>query len=106
MKEWIKIGEFTKVNESKPTQVAIDGLDLVIYKLSGELFVINNSCPHQHAPVLAEGIREGYALTCPLHGWTFDLKSGKSTNGQSRLRKYDYRLDGDDIFIEINKDIF
>jgi len=106
MKEFIKIAEVSEIPERSAKHIELDGLDIAVYKISGELFVINNLCPHQHAPVLSEGILEGYNLTCPLHGWIFDLKTGESVNGQSKVKKFVHKIEGDDIFIEVNRDLF
>ncbi len=106
MKEFVKVAELKDIPERKGMQIAIDNLDLAIYKIDGELFVLNNLCPHQHAPVLAEGILEGYNLTCPIHGWIFNLKTCQSANGQSKLRKFKHKIEGGDILIEINRDLY
>jgi nitrite reductase/ring-hydroxylating ferredoxin subunit len=106
VKEFVKIAKMQDIPEKEGQRFDVDGLDIVVFKINGEIFVINNLCPHQHAPVLFEGGLNGYALSCPLHGWVFDLKSGQSSNGQSKLKKYPHKLDDEDILIEINKNLY
>lgn len=106
MTELVKIANLIDIPEKEGVQFDVDGLNVAVFKIDGEIFVINNLCPHQHAPVLFEGGLNGYALTCPLHGWIFDLKTGQSTNGQSKVKKYPHKFEGSDIFIEINKDLY
>ena len=106
LKEFVKIASLNDIPEKEGVHFDVDGLDIAIFKINGEIFVINNLCPHQHAPVLFEGDLKEYTLGCPLHGWIFDLRTGQSENGQSKLRKYPHKFEGDDIFIEINKDIY
>jgi len=40
-----------------------------------EIFAIVDRCPHRGGP-LAEGIVQGRAVACPLHGWVIDLATG------------------------------
>lgn len=40
-----------------------------------EVFAIDDSCPHKKGP-LSEGIVHGASVTCPLHNWVFDLRTG------------------------------
>lgn len=50
-------------------------------------------CPHQgtNIPELA---LEGGQLTCPKHGWVFDLASGACVkNGDAPLKRYETRID-------------
>jgi nitrite reductase/ring-hydroxylating ferredoxin subunit len=106
MKQFVKIASLKDIPEKVGVHFDVDGLDIAVFKIDGEIFVLNNLCPHQHAPVLFEGGLDGYALCCPLHGWIFDLKTGQSENGQSKVTKYNFKLNGDDVFIEINNDLY
>jgi nitrite reductase/ring-hydroxylating ferredoxin subunit len=46
----------------------------------------------------------GGEITCPMHGWTFDLASGKATIGGGRLKRYAVKVVGNDILIEVPND--
>jgi nitrite reductase/ring-hydroxylating ferredoxin subunit len=54
-----------------------------IINLKSELFCILNVCPHQGAP-LHKGIVdiEELNLSCMLHGWRFDLKTGECSSNR------------------------
>ena len=40
-----------------------------------DVFAVTDACPHKGGP-LSEGIVHGQSVTCPLHNWVFDLKTG------------------------------
>jgi nitrite reductase (NADH) small subunit len=40
-----------------------------------EVFALYDKCPHQGGP-LSQGIVHDRGVTCPLHGWKIDLRSG------------------------------
>jgi nitrite reductase/ring-hydroxylating ferredoxin subunit len=61
----------------------------------------NGQCPHAEGP-LHEGDVDGTILTCPWHGWTFDLESGACQEDDSIiLERYPVRIDGDDVFVTL-----
>jgi nitrite reductase (NADH) small subunit len=46
------------------------------------VFALVDRCPHKHGP-LSMGIVHGHAVTCPLHNWVIDLKSGEPTGADA-----------------------
>jgi nitrite reductase (NADH) small subunit len=63
----------------------------VFHTRGGEVFATQAACPHRGGP-LADGLLGGYTLICPLHSLKFDLKTGKSSNGECSLKTYAVRL--------------
>ena len=55
--------------------VIVDGLDVALFRRGDEIFAIGNECAHKGGN-LCDGRVEGDIVTCPLHGWEFDLRSG------------------------------
>ncbi len=54
--------------------------------------VFDSRCPHQ-ATDIPQLALDGDALTCPRHGWRFDVRSGACTaHGDRPLREWDCRL--------------
>ena len=67
----------------------------------GQVIATNGQCPHAEGP-LHEGDVDGTILTCPWHGWTFDLESGACQEDDSIiLERYPVRIDGDDVFVTL-----
>ena len=59
-----------------PTLVTVNGDGRVpLSARRDEIFAIGNECPHQGGN-LCDGWIEGEIVTCPLHGWEFDLRTG------------------------------
>ncbi len=49
---------------------------IVVCRVKGELFALEDNCSHADTP-LSEGRLRGYNLTCPLHGTSFDVRTGE-----------------------------
>lgn len=74
--------------------------EIAIFQSEGKFFAVSNICPHQHAPVIAEGIRSENIITCPMHGWSYDIETGKSTNGSGGLTCFELKIESDKIFVK------
>ena len=72
---WTKVSRVSEIEEGKSKIVAAGGKEIALFKISGAIYAIHNTCPHRGGP-LGEGYAEGLGVTCPWHAWTFDLKTG------------------------------
>jgi len=59
--------------------IELEGEEVAVFNVKGRLYGIANRCPHRGGP-LSRGKLEGKAVRCPLHGYLFDLKSGRCLN--------------------------
>lgn len=69
----------------RPQRSRVGELDVVVLSLKKSIVVIENRCPHQQADIFHQALVEDGAITCPLHGRTFDLASGECRNGAGRI---------------------
>nr|VFJ56326.1 MAG: Ferredoxin subunit of nitrite reductase or a ring-hydroxylating dioxygenase [Candidatus Kentron sp. DK]VFJ61454.1 MAG: Ferredoxin subunit of nitrite reductase or a ring-hydroxylating dioxygenase [Candidatus Kentron sp. DK] len=71
-----------------------DGRHLFVYSSGSDVRVYDSRCPHQvtDIPHLAA---DGLKLTCPKHGWTFDIKTGDCIEkGDHPLKNFDAKVEG------------
>lgn len=89
-----KLANVKDIKEGKPLIVKDqDGTEIALISLDGEIFAIENVCPHMEGPV-GEGELEGCLLTCPWHGWQFDVKTGACQNVEGEeVRKIPIRVE-------------
>jgi nitrite reductase (NADH) small subunit len=78
----------------------VNGEDVALFRRGDEIFAIGNECPHQGGS-LSDGLVEGDIVTCPLHGWEFDLRSGAcmTVPGES-VPRYRVTVEAGAIFLE------
>jgi nitrite reductase (NADH) small subunit len=99
------VGVKREFNDREPRNIAVGALNVVVVRIDEAVFAFENNCPHQHFSLLHQGVIEDCTLTCPMHGWTFDLRSGESTSGNGRLRGFEVRISEGSVWIENrNKD--
>lgn len=56
-------------------EVLAGGRSVVLARRAGRVVAVDGVCPHAGGP-LADGVLEGATITCPTHGWTFDVDTG------------------------------
>jgi nitrite reductase (NADH) small subunit len=56
-------------------------------------------CPHAGGP-LGDGGLNGSALTCPYHGWAFDVRDGSCVvDPNVRLATFEVWVRGDELYV-------
>jgi len=69
------ITQVSNIPPDRPLRVRAGERDLALFLLDGEVFALDDRCPHKGGP-LGEGHCENGQVFCPLHGWGFDIKTG------------------------------
>ena len=78
-----------------------DGDELAVYNVNGELYATENFCPHRGAP-LSEGFLCGHVIECGLHGWQFDVRTGRCLTLEEKIRTFPVTVENEVIRIEIS----
>jgi nitrite reductase (NADH) small subunit len=98
---WLRVASIRDLDRSGRLRVQREDLDILIATVGGVTYACDNTCAHQHFARLHCGMLNGCLLTCPMHGWTFDLRTGISATGEGRIATYPVSLRGDDILIAL-----
>ena len=78
----------------------VDGTTIAVANVGGTLYAINNTCLHRGGP-LGQGELEEKIVTCPWHGWQYDVTSGKvEMNPSVGVETYAVEVRGEDIFVD------
>ncbi len=78
------------------------GLEIALFSVEGTVHAVSNHCPHQLASTLHESLVEGGVITCPMHGWSFNLCTGAPVNAGGRLKKFPAEVKGSDVYVTID----
>lgn len=101
MVDWIPLGEEAEFVSGVQRRATAAGLILVI-RLEGRFYAFDPTCPHGGGD-LRRCEPDGATISCPLHGWTFDLsRRGYETHGFRGLRTYATRLREGRLFINFD----
>jgi nitrite reductase (NADH) small subunit len=90
-----RIGRAEDVPMLEGRSVTVGGRRIAVFRTPEGFRAIEGACPHAGGP-LADGIVADRCVTCPLHGWRFDLDTGEARNADARVRTYDvHERDGE-----------
>ncbi len=96
-----RVGSLAAVEAGDAVLAQAGDTEVALFICRGKVVATQGQCPHAEGP-LHEGEVEGTILTCPWHGWSFDLETGESSEDESIvLRRYPVRIEGDDILVTI-----
>lgn len=92
-----------KTSELKPGQgktVQANGKQIALFNVNGQFFAIDNSCAHRQGP-LGEGELDDKTVTCPLHGWQYNVTNGECVMpGMAHVPTYKVTIKEDQVFVE------
>ncbi|MCA9189949.1 MAG: Rieske 2Fe-2S domain-containing protein [Pirellulaceae bacterium] len=73
--KWTLVCEVDACPMGEAREFAISGRIVALYNVDGSFYALDGVCPHQGGP-LGNGALSGCIVTCPWHGWQFDVSDG------------------------------
>lgn len=73
--KWRDVMAAADVPDGEVARLECEGRGLFIYREKKAYQVYDSRCPHQSTDIPHLALK-GSTLTCPKHGWAFDVKSG------------------------------
>jgi nitrite reductase/ring-hydroxylating ferredoxin subunit len=90
-----------ELREAGRLVVALDGHTICLLAENGEVFAVDNRCPHMGFPLHRGSVADGI-LTCHWHHARFDLCTGGTFDQWAdELRRFPVEVDGDDIYVDL-----
>ena len=97
---WVKVLESVP-KEGALVEVTVNGKDLFVTLNNGHLYCAENRCPHEDIK-LTLGCLKGNRVKCSLHGYSFDLETGDSSEDDvEHLPTYPVKQENNEIYIEV-----
>lgn len=101
MPEKVKVAKASELEEGSSKVIEAGGKQIAVFNVGGKFYAISNLCAHKGGP-LGEGFLSGETVTCPLHAWEFDLKTGQSlTTPGANVEKFNVIVENGEVFVEV-----
>ena len=97
MGEFVAVGGVEDFVLGEGRLALVQGRHVAIFRLDDGFFAIDNLCLHQAGP-LCEGPVDGGVVTCPWHGWSYDILAQDGHVGVSR---HDSRIVGGVVQVQL-----
>lgn len=99
MDAFVRVAKVSEVPPGSSKVVVLQGHPVALFNVAGTFYAVSNVCLHRGGPV-GEGALDGAVVTCPLHGWEYDVRTGKNVaNPAARLRTFSVKVIGDDVLV-------
>ena len=96
-----KVAKTSEIPPGTGKVVEVGGKQLAIFNCEGTFYAVDNTCKHQGGP-LGEGTLAGKTVTCPWHGWEYDVTTGAcQADASIKVKTFDVQVEGDDILVSI-----
>jgi nitrite reductase (NADH) small subunit len=101
MSEFIRAIAAGDLAPGKGTEVSVGGRAVALFNVGGVFHAIGNTCLHRGGP-LGQGFLEGPSVTCPWHGWTFNVTTGENVaNPELKVVRYEVKVEDGQVLVKV-----
>ncbi|GAX89152.1 NifU family protein [Effusibacillus lacus] len=98
---WLRGPSISQLEEGRQVRVSLEECDILLVRIDGKVMAFRNQCPHMGMS-LDGGLVDGNAITCPWHGFRFNLSTGECiTAPHMQLEPFPVRVEDQWIWVRI-----
>ncbi len=99
---FIPVAKSGDIAPGKSICVEVEKKRIAIFNVDGNFYALDDYCPHKGAP-LSTGYLGVSDVTCPWHGASFELATGKGLGGPcgGGIGSYPIRVAGEDLELDV-----
>jgi nitrite reductase/ring-hydroxylating ferredoxin subunit len=117
--DWIKVLPQDELPDGQRRVVQVEGHPVLLLRRQGQIYAVDDTCPHMGASLEAGKITEDGAIVCPRHHSAFDLRTGEvkewtpwppgvgrllgTVSREKALAVYPTRVDKDGIWVGVEE---
>jgi nitrite reductase (NADH) small subunit len=101
LSSWHRVASIDEIPEGSARELVAGGRVIALFNVAGALHALDGICPHAGGP-LGEGDLRGQVVTCPWHGWQFDVTTGRHClNSRIEQVRFPVKVDANEVFVEL-----
>jgi nitrite reductase (NADH) small subunit len=101
MPRWIRVADVADCPPGSAREYTVEERIVALFNVDGAIFALDGVCPHQGGP-LGKGCLTGTIVTCPWHGWQFDVRTGQHQLSRSvRQPAFVVRVEDGAIYVDL-----
>lgn len=101
MGNFVKVAKVADIAEGTGKPIQVGETTVAVFNVGGKFYAINNTCLHRGGP-LGEGDLDGTVVTCPWHGWFYDVTTGFYMEDETkRVACYAVKVEDDEVLVEV-----
>lgn len=101
MSKRIPLAACSEIPPGKGKEFVAEGRVVAVFNVDGAFYALDGLCPHAGGP-LGTGTVRGNIVTCPWHGWQFDVTTGKHCLTQNiKANSFPVSIEEETVWIEL-----
>jgi len=98
---FVRAATASEITAGSIHEIQVERKVVALANVAGKFFAINNTCLHRGGP-LGQGSLQDKIVTCPWHGWEYDVTTGKLLqNPTMGVACYPTEVRGAEVFVDI-----
>ncbi|MEP6782664.1 MAG: Rieske 2Fe-2S domain-containing protein [Acidobacteriota bacterium] len=100
---FVIVGRVSDFTPGAGKMVDVFGRHVALFRIDDQFFALDNMCLHRGGP-LCEGPIENGVVTCPWHGWSYEIKTGTMVQDpRVGVSKHDVQITGDEVAVRLTE---
>lgn len=101
MSGFVTVAQLADVPPGSVRSVGVGERRIALANVGGAVHACTGTCPHLAGP-LGEGRLEGAVLSCPWHGWQFDVTTGRNEFDLAiEVERYEVEVENGEIRVRL-----
>lgn len=97
--DFVEVCKKDEIQEGQAKIIDFNGEQVALFNVNDNIYAIHNTCLHMGGP-LGEGSLSENIVTCPWHGWQYDVKTGANKfNPSIKVKNYKVKVSGNKVMI-------
>lgn len=100
MSNWVRIAAVEDCPPGASLECVAGDKIVALFNVDGQFHALDGVCPHQGGP-LGKGRLVGCIVTCPWHGWQFDVRTGLHQLNRVFVQPpFAVKVEGDSVLVD------
>jgi nitrite reductase/ring-hydroxylating ferredoxin subunit len=101
MADFVAVAKVSDIPLGQGKTVDLGGTPVAVFNYGEGFCAVHDTCPHAGGP-LSEGEFDGATVSCPWHGWTFDVTTGCNVDGGDLgAPRFDVRVEAGQVCVKV-----
>jgi NAD(P)H-dependent nitrite reductase small subunit len=99
--DFVTVGAVADFTSGEGRMVEVNGRQVALFRLGDEFHAIDNLCLHKAGP-LCDGWIDNDVVTCPWHGWSYEIKTGTLVQDpRVGVTRHEVKVEGDAVSVRL-----
>jgi nitrite reductase/ring-hydroxylating ferredoxin subunit len=102
---WIRIASKFELPPGTCGEFVAGERIVALFNVGEKFFALDGICPHQGGP-LGKGMLAGCVITCPWHGFQFDVTTGQHLTSKSLVHPtFPVKVENGDVWVDVESKV-